>query len=79
MYLNIIIASLVYTVVKARLGEFSAIDLSDILNVNYMPGTLLVLESPNQKEFPIKNVTTETNIKYRGTFEDAFATMGYHR
>ncbi|KAB0800206.1 hypothetical protein PPYR_05946 [Photinus pyralis] len=76
MYEFIIIVTLtLLTLTKG--GDYSVIDLSDILNVDYMPGSLLVLENP--EEIGPENATEIDLMEHHGTMRDALTTMNFHR
>lgn len=62
---------------NCEIADYNLIDMSDILNVDFMPGSLLVLENPENEEF--SNVTHVPVSDQRGTFDEAFSTMGFHR
>lgn len=60
----------------------NVIDVDDILSIDYMPGSLLLLENPGGSE-QLKSITNLTgNHGYdniTGNFNQAFSTMGFHR
>lgn len=60
------------------------IDINDILNVDYMPGSLLLLEGASDETQVVeRNVslkhTTKYSSKTSGSIIEAYNTMGYHR
>lgn len=59
----------------------NVIDMDDILSVDYMPGSLLMLENPESYAF-INSSGKQVNDHFEnigGKFENAFETMGFHR
>lgn len=60
----------------------NVIDVDDILSIDFMPGSLLLLENTSGSDH-LKNLTNLTvNEDYdniTGRFNDAFSTMGFHR
>ncbi|XP_025830362.1 uncharacterized protein LOC112904478 [Agrilus planipennis] len=69
----------VETCFREHHGVEEAIDLYDILDENYMPGKLLLLE--NISKISGTNTTSiENPINFHyGSAEEAISTMGYHR
>lgn len=59
------------------------IDINDILNVDYMPGSLLLLEgASDEQQIEERNVSlkdTKYSSKTSGSIMEAYNTMGYHR
>lgn len=59
----------------------NVIDVDDILSIDYMPGSLLMLENPDNKENYLNSSVSpkNENLVRSGLFNEAFSTMGYHR
>lgn len=61
----------------------NVIDVDDILSKDFMPGSLLVLENPQQLALQFGNVTLDENRarteELDGSFNNAISTMGFHR
>lgn len=60
------------------------LDVNDILNVDFMPGSLLLLEGQTEtldEDNFGKNITSSKNydVATSGSIMEAFSTMGYHR
>ncbi|KAF5300442.1 hypothetical protein FQA39_LY02241 [Lamprigera yunnana] len=72
-YLFIIVVSVLS---HSKSDEYNMIDLSDILNVDYMPGSLLILENLDTDTF---ENDSSNSIKQQGTIQDALTTMNFHR
>ena len=54
------------------------LNVNDILNVNYLPGTLLMDNFMIDGEHDANN-TSANNITAAGKWTDAFQTMNFHR
>ncbi|KAF5302435.1 hypothetical protein FQR65_LT08524 [Abscondita terminalis] len=78
MYQHLFVLSVLPTIIYSINDDYNVIDLSDILNVDYMPGSLLILENPEESVFE-NRTTTDSKPSHQGTFHDAFTTMNYHR
>lgn len=63
----------------------NVIDVDDILDNDFMPSRLMVLENPQEYAREFKNTTVEeddalkTSKNGDGSFDSAFSTMGFHR
>ncbi|KAK5649377.1 hypothetical protein RI129_000406 [Pyrocoelia pectoralis] len=77
MHEYILITQILFLFTLTKSDDYSVIDLSDILNVDYMPGSLLVLENP--EEISTENTTTVDTFEHHGTINDALTTMNFHR
>ncbi|KAK9754888.1 hypothetical protein QE152_g844 [Popillia japonica] len=64
-----------------KISGDNVIDVDDILSESFMPGSLLMLETPENAGFA--NITS-ANSKFKkkpltGTIDEAISTMGFHR
>lgn len=62
----------------------NAIEIDDILSVDFMPGKLLVLENPQQRSscsdsVNLNNTEPVFGANFDGSVDKALSTMGYHR
>lgn len=55
------------------------LDVNDILSSDLMPGSLLLLENPEEYAKDLINTTKQQSKRLDGTFQNAFSTMGFHR
>lgn len=58
------------------------IDMDDILSADFMPGSLLLLENPQQRSIGYTNSSTNNSVESvngDGGVDAALTTMGYHR
>lgn len=77
------ISLIMFCVFRFNLCDY-VIDVDDILSPNYMPTSLLMLENPETMDAQFVNSSVNVKKKYDapafgGKFDDAFATMGFHR
>lgn len=81
MFIFGVVADLIILLSLAN-GEFkdSFIDMNDILDEDFMPGSILVLENPGAASSSNKSLNASVSSQHLdGSLYDAMATMNFHR